>query len=70
MKSLQDEVAGLEALMRVLWSEYSELVALFYMAQLTRSPQVRDRYESDAQKSGFEVVRAALFRSLFWLWPR
>jgi len=53
MKSLHDEVAKLEALIRVLCAEYAELVALFYMAQFTLNPQVRDRYESDALTTRF-----------------
>jgi len=65
MKSLEEEVSELEALINVLCSEYNELVALFYMAHETRNPQVRGRYESEGQNCGFEVVRAALFRSLF-----
>jgi hypothetical protein len=65
MKPVEEEVSELEALINVLCSEYNELVALFYMAHETRNPQVRGRYESEGQQCGFEVVRAALFRSLF-----
>ena len=58
MKSAEEEVAELEALMRVLWDEYAELVRIFYMAEVSLDPKIRDRYKSEAQ-------HAALFRSLF-----
>jgi hypothetical protein len=64
MNSVEDEVVELEGLIRVLWSEYAELVGLFYMAQFTRDPRVHEKFQSQRQRAGFEVIRAALFRSL------
>jgi hypothetical protein len=61
---VESEFIELEGLMRVLWAEYAELVGLFYMAQFSRDPQIREQFKTDRERAGFEVIRAALFRSL------
>jgi hypothetical protein len=61
---MEQEVQKLESLLRVLWSEYAEIVGLFYMAQFAQLPQVQARYRTIDLWRGYEAVRAALHRAL------